>query len=108
MTIFDLLIYIGLIGLWIWTIAKRREYRRLAKHTAEIVDMLDKHIHNTIVDTHGTSMYWYMQKTGRFVAQGTTVAEIIEKLKQDWALHAFIVDGCIYVGPEFIKTDITS
>lgn len=62
-------------------------------------------MHEIKIEVHGDSMFWYDKDTDQFFAQGKTMQECVEIVKQMWANEIFVITTkdarYLLMGPEF-------
>lgn len=66
-----------------------------------IRERLNEIVHDIKVEKHHETIYWFDKDNDKFIAQGKTVDEIREVLKQRFPKHIFVVEGELMVGPDF-------
>ena len=63
---------------------------------------LDAHIHRVKQEVDGAMHYWFDYDNDQFIAQGRTMKEIQEVLRERWAKHIFVLnDHVMLIGPDF-------
>ena len=71
-----------------------------------IRNKLDSIIHEVKVEQHKDTMYWFDKEDDKFIAQGQTLDEIKEVLRQRFPKHIFVLDKQLFVGPSFDEVNL--
>lgn len=92
-----------------WFIVKYMNTK--AAINAELRQIIAKHVHEIKVEQHGDQMYWFDKETDTFYAQGKTVNECIDVIKQRFSNDVFIYDVAniqyLLAAPDFEPIRIT-
>lgn len=62
---------------------------------------LEEIVREVKVEKHHDIIYWFDKENDKFLAQGETISEIQEVLKQRFPKHIFILEQQLYIGPTF-------
>ena len=98
-----LLLALGLVTFFIWL---ARIMQRKLQIDSALKDIIAKHVHEIKVEMHGDDILWFDKETDQFYAQGKTIQECVDKLKQGWANDVFIYTTVsekqfLLAGPDF-------
>ena len=59
----------------------------------EIREQVQTMLHRVEVEKHGDIHYWYDSRDGQFLAQGRTLEEMIDHVRDRFPSHIFFVDS---------------
>jgi len=72
----------------------------------ELMDKLNKMIHEVHEEKHGEQYYWFDKDTQTFITQGPDADAIIQNLKKYYSDHIFIIDDQLVLsGPDWTFKD---
>jgi len=107
----ELVFWYLVVGLVLKLIQRRLiEYNQ---ETEKLVKHIVSRVHSVTVEQHGEMIYWYDTDDNIFIAQGRTVEEIQQILRQRWQQHIFLLEKqqILLTGPEFtpirLETSLT-
>lgn len=98
-------IFKSVAAIWDW-LKLKKSARDLE---SDIHVKLENLVHSVKPEQHADTEYWFDEDTDRFFAQGQTLDEIREHLKQRFTLDVFMVDDkMLLAGPEYVPMDISN
>jgi hypothetical protein len=69
-----------------------RRSEREEKKLIEMVERIHEVIHRVRVEEHYNNYYWYDANSDKFLAQGSTPDELIDRLKARFPTHIFLLE----------------
>jgi hypothetical protein len=89
-----------------WVIDLRAAVEEAGELREEMIETLSKIMHGVKQEKHKDVIYWFDEDSDQFLAQGRTVDEIREHLKQRWKDHIFLINGThVMAGPDYELTE---
>jgi hypothetical protein len=66
---------------------------RKAEELSDILHRVNEVVHRVRVEEHYNNFYWYDADSDKFLAQGATPAELIDRLKVRFPQHIFLLES---------------
>jgi hypothetical protein len=70
-----------------------RRTERRAEELSDILHRVNEVVHRVRVEEHYNNFYWYDADSDKFLAQGATPAELIDRLKVRFPQHIFLLES---------------
>jgi len=85
-----------------WIFDMRAAVEEAGELREEMVETLSKIMHGVKQEKHADVIYWFDEDSDAFLAQGRTVDDIREHLKQGWRDDIFLINGThVMAGPDY-------